>query len=89
MAILKPEPKNRERSRTKPLLIAAAVLIVIGLCVFIGSKAQRPDPTLTAAPPSGHPGQVAIKASPEKMARQREIQSRMDQEIGAVKAPTK
>ena len=55
---------------SKPLLGALGAIIVIGLMVFIGSKAQQSDPTLTAAPPtsskaaplqvspakSGHPG---------------------------------
>lgn len=89
MAVRKTEPKKQERSLTKPLGIAAAVLIVIGLVVLIGGKAQRADPTLTAAPPSTNSGQAAVQPSPEKMARQREIRARMDQEIGAAKPPTR
>ena len=66
----------------KPLVIAAAVAVVIALCVLVAGRVQSMDPTLTAAPPSGHPGQPLPQASPEKMARQQQVQAKMNAEIG-------
>ena len=80
----KPQPE-KQRSPVVPLLIAAGVIVIIGLIVLLTNKAQSSDPTLTAAPPTGVPGQI-YHASPEKMAKERQIQAKMNAEISGIKA---
>lgn len=90
MAIYKPESQKqkqpeKQRSLVVPLLVVAGVVILIGIIVLAVNKAQSKDPTLTAAPPTGVPGQI-YHASPEKMQKQQQIRAKMDAEIGGIKA---
>lgn len=85
MPITKTTGKSSARPVSTPLIIVLLVLLLIGVGMFISRKAQQSDPTLTAAPVSGHPGNI-IQASPEKMAKERQIQAKMNAEVAAMKA---
>ena len=78
------KPEKSERSIIIPLVIAALVLLVIVVGVMLTSRTQRPDPTLTAAPPSGHIGAL-VQPSSDKMAKEQQIQASMNAQIAAMK----
>ena len=80
----KPQPE-KQRSLMVPLLVAAGIIVIIGLIVLISNKTQSKDSTLTAAPPTGVPGQI-YHASPGKMAKEQQIRAKMDAEVAGVKA---
>lgn len=63
--------KNEKKQQINiPLITALALVLFIWIAIAIGSKAQKPDPTLTAAPPTiatpGHP-LTLMRPSPEKI----------------------
>ena len=83
MAITK--PKNEQRSLTRPLVIVAVVLLIVGSIMFVVRKGQAKDPTLTAAPATGDPGQT-YQASPDKLAKEQDIVARRKADIEAFHA---
>lgn len=70
---------------TMPLIIVGVIVVIVGLGLLIFHGAQKPDPTLTAAPPTGSPANI-VRASPEKMAKERQIRAQMDGMIAAIQA---
>lgn len=81
----KPEQKKQERTIIKPLLFVSGVLVLIGIIFLISNKVQSHDPTLTAAPPTGQPGQI-YGPSPEKQARVGAVRAKADAEAAAFRA---
>ena len=90
MAVYKPTSQKQQTPEKKksplvPLLIAAGVLVIIGLIMLSVNKSQAKDPTLTAAPPTGVPGQF-YRASPAKQARELQLRAKADAELAGIKA---
>ena len=81
----KPEQKERERTIIKPLMIVSGLLLLLGIIFLISNKVQSHDPTLTAAPQTGQPGQI-YGPSPEKQARIGAMRAKADAEAASFRA---
>lgn len=85
MNTLKPKQKEQERTIIKPLMIVSGLVLLLGIIFLISHKVQSNDPTLTAAPPTGQPGQV-YGPSPEKQARIGAVRAKADAEAASFRA---
>jgi len=81
-------PKAQEKKKFAlpiPLLVTAGLIIIVGLGILFTDKVQRQDPTMTAAPVTGTPGQI-YTASPAKQAKQQELMARNKAVLDSMKA---
>ena len=87
----KPQQKKQEQKKQgRPvpisLIVIAGVLLIIGAIMLLTNKVQDQDPTLTAAPPTGTPGQAVPHASASKIAYEQQIAAQQKAEMEAFKA---